>query len=134
MIDLLLFRKLYPKQSDRFGINLQVMPSTYIPVVTQFDYENKFITRYFLRMANDATFIIEVDKRQYEEFKQNPRFIYTTLQWKIVGKKDSTINPENTITYGVIDINRQATANADLTFGGLQRYIKDYAQFWVAEV
>lgn len=133
MIDVRLLRTLYPDKINQLSKTLQESPTVVLPVVTRSDAEGGFIDRYFVRAANDNSFVMEVDKKQYDSLKQNPRFVVTTLRWKIVGKKENINRPNNIIVYGVADTNRITVANADLTFGGLRKYIQDYTQFWVAE-
>lgn len=133
MIDRSLLEFLYYDTKDRLSRVLQESPSIVLPIVTRQDAEIGFIDRYFVRTANDDSFIVEVDKKQYDTLKNNPRFMVTTIRWKIVGKKEDINRPNNVIIYGVENINRQVVANADLTFGGLRKYIQNYTQFWVAE-
>ena len=133
MTDKKLFTKLYPKTAEKLIPKLEAMPEYVRPVVTLSDKDNKFITRYFVRVVNDVQMITEVDKKQYNEFKDNSRFITTELRWKIVGKKE-TIKQSNGIELlGTIDTNKIAVTNADLTFGGLRNYITNYSEYWVGE-
>lgn len=112
---------------------LETSPKYVRPTITQTDVDNGFIIRYFLRQANDQTFIVEVDKNQYQQFKQNPRFIGTEIQWKIIGKLDTVPLNNGINLYGVKDVNRITVSDADLTFGGLRNYISDYGEFWLRE-
>lgn len=133
MTDKKLFTKLYPKTAEKLIPKLEAMPEYVRPVVTLSDKDDKFITRYFVRVVNDVQMITEVDKKQYNEFKDNSRFITTELRWKIVGKKE-TIKQSNGIElFGTIDTNKIAVTNADLTFGGLRNYITNYSEYWVGE-
>jgi hypothetical protein len=109
------------------------MPSQVLPTVTQTDAKNKFIMRYFVRQVTDKDFIVEVDNSQYEEFKENPRFITTTVKWKIVGKKQNMTLLNGVTIFGVEDTNRVVVSEADLTFGGLLKYITSYLGYWFAE-
>jgi hypothetical protein len=63
--------------------------------------------------------------------RENPRFITTQLQWKIVGKKATTVASSGAKNLGVRDYNLLEVTRADLTFGGLRRYITDYLAFWL---
>lgn len=127
-----LLRKLYP---DRYTFKkleqtLPDAPQQIIPVVTQADVLNGYITRYFVRPVNDNTLIYEIDSKQYERFKTNPRFIAVQLKWKIVGEKETIVNTYGARVVGVKDFNMKSVANADLTFDGLTYYISDYLQYW----
>lgn len=133
MIDDQLLKKLYPTKEKQLTRILLEFPTSANPVVTQADAEQGYIMRYFVRSANDDMFVVEVDKSQFESLKKNPRFATTSIKWKIVGRKNTEYKASGIPIYGVIDINRQTVANADLTFGGLRKYIGDYGQYWVAE-
>lgn len=112
---------------------LENTPQYVRPVVTQSDADRGFMTRYFIRSVNDKTFVVEIDKNQYDQLKQNPRFITTQLEWKIVGKLETLTYNSGINLYGVKDTNRITVADTDLTFGGLMMYIKDYGEFWLRE-
>lgn len=112
---------------------LETMPQQVSPVVTQADSDSGFLVRYFVRQTNDSSFIVEVDENQYSRFKDNPRFIATKIQWKIVGKLETIKLNTGANLYGVKDINRITVADADLTFGGLRNYITDYGEYWLRE-
>ena len=135
MIDVKLLLQLYPTPNDFMNLttDLQESPSLVTPIVTQSDAANGYITRYFVRQTNDVGLVIEVDKLQFDKFKSNPRFIVAKIRWKIVGKKDSTMTSYGATSRGVRDININEVSKADLTFGGLMRYIQDYTEFWVSE-
>lgn len=133
MIDKELLNKLYKKKEQELNNILEPMPQTVPPVVTQTDAESGYLTRYFTRSVTDEDYIVEIDKKQHQILKNNPRFVTTTIKWKIKGQKE-TMRMQNGINlYGVEDINRIAVANADLTFGGLRKYITSYMEYWISE-
>jgi predicted transcriptional regulator len=133
MIDMKLLQQLYkPRQKELMAI-LDTTPKQVMPVVIQSDARIGFIVRYFVRQVNDISFIVEVDRKQYDDFKENPRFIVTKLNWKIVGKKETVYLQNNTSIYGVEDQNKLIVSEADLTFGGLGGYINNYLEYWLAE-
>ena len=133
MIDIALVQKLYKSNEQKLIDILDKMPSQVLPTVTQTDAKNKFIIRYFVRQVTDKDFIVEVDNSQYEEFKENPRFVATAVKWKIVGKKQNMTLLNGTTIFGVEDTNRVTVSETDLTFGGLLRYITSYLEYWFAE-
>jgi hypothetical protein len=133
MIDIDLIQKLYKSDEQRLTRILDEMPTQSLPIVTQTDAKNGFITRYFVRQVTDKGFIVEVDNSQYEELKENPRFVTTTVKWKIVGKKQNMTLLNGVTIYGVEDTNRVVVSEADLTFGGLLKYITSYLEYWFAE-
>jgi hypothetical protein len=133
MIDEELLKKLYKDSEEELRDTIDKLPTPALPVVTQEDASKKFIVRYFVRQVNDQMYVTEIDKTQYEDLKENPRFITTTIKWKIVGKKETIKHSSGANLYGVEDQNRITVADADLTFGGLRRYISSYLEYWVSE-
>jgi hypothetical protein len=135
MIDYKLLNKIYPNFSNARAIEDLVKndPTPALPVITQQEVKNGFVTRYFARSVNDKMMITEIDERQYSIFKNNPRFITVELRWKIVGRKETKTSKSGAVDFGVADYNRKITSNADLTFGGLINYISNYLEYWVKE-
>lgn len=135
MIDKNLLNKLYTNVAKAQKISKIVQEDPYYvrPIVTQQDASNGFVHRYFVRPVNQTEFIVEVDQGQYSNFKKNPRFLTVELRWKIKGKIDTIVTPYGARLVGVSDYNRKLVTDADLTFGGLRRYIVNYSEFWVAE-
>jgi hypothetical protein len=133
--DTRLLRQLYPGKykSETLEQNLPDAPQQVPPVVTQTDALSGYITRYFARPTNDKTLIYEINEVQYERFKKNPRFIVAKIKWKIIGQKETTFSSYGARIVGVKDFNMKAISDADLTFGGLIYYIRDYLQYWQGE-
>jgi len=132
-INLSLARKVYPESDETDFQFLERLPDAYKPFITVEDAKNKYFTRYFIRVVNDKNYIVEVDQRNYEVFKKNPRFVATTVVWQIVGKKETVKTPSGATIYGVEDFNRRSVSEADLTFGGLNKYITNYLEYWFSE-
>ena len=133
MIDSELLQKIYSTKAAEYTRFIDKMPSQTKPIITQQDVLNKYVIRYFLRIVNDKSFIIETNKREYSVFVSNPRFIGCELNWKIVGRKETIALKNGSNLYGVEDANRITVADADLTFGGLRTYISDYLEYWFSE-
>lgn len=133
MTDIKLIQKLYPKDKNNIIKTYEVRPQVMPPIVTLSDLENKYIKRYFVRPSNHTDYVTEIDERQFSDFKNNPRFVTVMIKWRIVGKKE-TIKMSNGInSLGVRDTNKETVRKADLTFGGLMKYITDYTEYWQAE-
>lgn len=133
MIEQELLNKIYPERTREFSENLITTPVQVFPIVTQSDADSGFITRYFIRPANDKTAVIEINKVQYERFKQNPRFVVVEIRWKIIGKLDTIKYSNGATLFGVKDQNKMEVSKADLTFEGLTKYIVDYGAYWIRE-
>jgi len=133
-IDTTILNSLYKRaQARQITEILEQSPVFTRPTVTLNDVERKYMTRYFIRPVNDPNYIVEIDSTQYEQFVDNPRYITTEIKWKIIGKKESIKKSEYVVVSGVEEQNRNAVSQADLTFGGLQRYITNYLEFWFSE-
>ena len=136
MTDRELFRKIYPAMKEKDIQKLEATPEYVRPTVTVKDRDNKFMIRYFVRTITDKNMVTEVDKKQYNEFKNNSRFVTTEIRWKIVGKKETIKKktPSGELELlGTIDSNKIIVTQADLTFGGLRNYITNYSEFWLGE-
>lgn len=135
MIDQDLLRKLFPEKlkAGVWAKYIDEKPVPYKPIITQEDVDNKFVVRYFIRLANTKDGIVEIDKKQYDILKKNPRYITTELKWKIVGRKETEITSSNIINRGTKDYNLQQVSNADITFRGLLKYIRNFEEYWVSE-
>jgi len=60
---------------------------------TDKDYKNGYMVRYFLRQENNPQAkILEVDKSQFNKFKNEAFYIKLDIQWKITGNVDSITN------------------------------------------
>jgi hypothetical protein len=134
MINNELLDKIYPLKKNEIVRFVDSMPVPIKPVVTQQDGTAGYITRYFIKSVNDKNLVVEVDKKQFDTFGKNPRFSVTSLNWTIVGKKETITLNNGANIYGVADTNRITTSEVDLTFGGLRMYITSYLEHWVAEV
>jgi hypothetical protein len=107
-------------------------PTQYFPVITQDNLRDGYLYRYFSKIANQNS-VVEINKYDYDQLKDNPRFVTAKVKWKIVGPIETTKTFSGAINYGVRELNRRAIEREDLTFGGLKGYIRDYIQYWVGE-
>lgn len=128
-----LVRKVYPRASPTDFEQLEILPEPYKPIVTINNVTDGFVDRYFVRVANDKNYIVEINESNYGVLKKHPRYVTTQIIWKIVGKKETVIKPSGVRILGVEDFNRETVSQADLTFGGLYRYITNYLEYWFSE-
>jgi hypothetical protein len=133
MLDRDIVELFYKEKEQDLKELLDVNPTPVRPIVTQQDVKAGYLLRYFIRPVNDKTYIVEINKNQYDNLKSNSRFITVSVKWKIVGKKETYMLLTGANIYGVGDMNRIEVANADLVFGGLKNYISDYLEFWFSE-
>lgn len=132
-INPILLNKIYPNTSTDVLESLEKMPEPYKRSITQDDVLNGSFKRYFTRLVNDKNYIIEINSDEYINLKNNPRFLITSIDWIIVGKKETIERSPGIFLYGVADRNKKTVSEADLTFGGLRKYITDYLEYWFAE-
>jgi hypothetical protein len=135
MIDLNLLNKIFKSDLDKVNWShlSQETPVSVKPVVTQSDAANGYIYRYFVKLVNSNQLIIEIDKKQYDSLKENPRFVTAKLRWKIVGIQKTSRSSLGTVNEGVADLNKKEVLRVDLTLKGVRSYIIDYLEFWQAE-
>lgn len=128
-----LLNKIYPEKERLYRKMFEVMPVAFKPTVTLQNVEDKYLDRYFVQLANDKHYIVEVNAQQFEMLKSNPRFVTVSVRWKIVGVTGTVTRDDGTIEWGVSEINKQIIASADLTMKGLKKYITNYLEFWQFE-
>jgi hypothetical protein len=107
-------------------------PTQYFPIITQDNLRDGYLYRYFAKVVNQND-IVEINEYDYEQIKDNPRFVIAKIKWKIIGVIETTKTFSGATSYGVRELNTRAIEKADLTFGGLRGYIRDYIQYWVGE-
>jgi hypothetical protein len=127
-----LLNKLYPNTSVSQQRDMESSPTPVRLIVTDRDVDNKLVTRYFIKPVNDNSGLMEIDAQQFTKFSNNPRFLATSIKWKIVGNP-KTKNINGIIDLGVEDFNKEQVKKADLNFGALQSYIRDYLEYWYSD-
>lgn len=102
-------------------------PKPYKPVLTEYDYANGFVNRYFVQKRNTPTFnIIEVSEQDYSKVVQsaNPLaidgIIYNkvTLEWRIAGKQEY-----------VKQVNKAAVDKAQIVLPGIALKLRKLDEF-----
>lgn len=81
------------------------------PNISQENIKNGFIFRYFIRQSNNINCnIVEIDKIQYEKFKNDYFYTKLILKWKITGNKQDiydenlkTLYKSENIMKGILD-------------------------------
>lgn len=85
---------LIKKEKDFTKYTLTVKP--YIPILTEDNLTDGFITRYFARYVPASSITItEVNQSSYKNIKKNPLYQVIEVVWKIKGKLyDYVVNPD----------------------------------------
>ena len=94
-------------------------PTPYVPKPTSFDYDNGYVTRYFVQKSNDVNSrIVEVNSKTFTSYTQNLFFITVLLDWVIVGNEVE-----------VREQNKKSIAYAARTMKGIPFYLQNLTQF-----
>ena len=102
------------------------------PKITQTDINNGYVTRYFVRHISTKV-VTEVDKKQYDIFKQNTLYETIDFRWVITGYANDTLSTDNKIIYGTKHKNTVTTQFYDKKLPGLTRLLKNPLEYfqWV---
>lgn len=85
------------------------------PVVKDSDYNNGYFMRYFFRQVNSPfSKILEVDKKQWISFKNEPFYTRVELKWLISGKKEY-----------VYSSNLKSITQADKVLPGIKKLLEN---------
>ena len=79
------------------------------PKITTTDIEKGFVSRYFVEFISDPK-VVEVDKKQYDEFKKNAFYQTLELPWLISGYANNITAVDGKPVYGARHKN-QVTVN-----------------------
>ena len=104
-------------------------PLTNKPKITQTDINNGYVTRYFLRHIS-TKLITEVDKRQYEAFKNNVLYEKIDLEWSIMGFANDKLAADGKLIYGTKHKNTVTTQFYDKKLPGLSRYLPNPLEYF----
>ena len=135
MVDALFLSKIkrYTVEANSLSKLLEMSLIYVAPIVTVSDAKSGYITRYFAYPLNEPFNLVEIDQDKYQKVTENFLFVTTSVEWKIVGKKESYTTSYGVRVLGVEDFNRNQVTQVDLTFKNLHKYINDYTQYWLGE-
>jgi hypothetical protein len=103
-------------------------PSTYIPTITDKDYENGYIKRYFVSNRNYLN-VIETDAKSYRTADVN-YFKKVSIDWKITGVEFNEYVGKMLQTTGVVDFNKLRIKQAASIIKGIETVLNNPKQFW----
>lgn len=91
---------------------------------TEKDYKIGYMTRYFLRQVNNfQSKILEVNKAEFNKFKNESFYIKLDIRWKITGKLED-----------VADTNLNIINEAEKNFKGIKTLLEnkliEYSRLW----
>lgn len=105
-----------------------VQPTTYIPTITQKEYDVGYIDRYFLGKINYFE-ITETSLRDYN-VASSLYFIKLRIKWKITGPEFNIYNGDMLETTGVVNYNILQIRDAAQRIRNIELVLANPKQFW----
>ena len=105
-----------------------ITPSTYIPIITQDDYDYGYITRFFVARINYVD-IFETNNKDYN-LANCSYFNKTKIDWKITGTEFNVYNGKMLETTGVVNYNTLRIRDASAYIPNIDLILNNPKQFW----
>jgi hypothetical protein len=100
------------------------------PKITQTDIHNGYVTRYFVRNVSTKV-VTEIDKKQYEAFKNNVLYERIEFPWVITGLANDQLSTDNKIIYGTKHKNTVTTQFYNKRLPGLDRVLRNPLEYFI---
>jgi len=100
------------------------------PKITQTDINNGYVTRYFVRNVSTKV-VTEIDKKQYEAFKNNVLYERIEFPWVITGLANDQLSTDNKIIYGTKHKNTVTTQFYNKRLPGLDRVLRNPLEYFI---
>lgn len=111
-------------------------PVSYNPVATESDYSKGYLIRYFLKMTNQAGYVMEISESEYYSIVNGTaNYDVSFMQiveilWKLTGPLRNKRISQYDTRAGIIDTNQRLIEKASKSFVGLKEFVgEDYAKF-----
>lgn len=121
---------------ERMRMIRRTQPTSYAPSPIEEDYSRGYITRYFVKKANQRGYIVEISEQEYSSIvngtaEYDISFMQTiTILWKLTGPLNNKKISQYDTRAGIIETNKRLVENASKTFLGLKEFIgEDYSKF-----
>tara|TARA_B100002019_G_scaffold51741_1_gene44026 strand:+ start:7924 stop:8322 length:399 start_codon:yes stop_codon:yes gene_type:complete len=109
-------------------------PEMYLPSVNETHYTQGFISRYFVKPANDKfASITEVTEIEFLSFASNPFYKRVSFKWKITGPINRVEVGGIVEEEGVGEFNFNQLKNAEGFVEGISEKLSDLYQFYKAD-
>lgn len=105
-----------------------IQPSTYIPTLTQKEYDEGYIDRYFLGKINYFD-VIETNLKDYN-ISNSSYFIKLKIKWKITGPEFNVYEGRVLQTAGVVNYNKLQIQEAGRKIKNIEVVLNNPKQFW----
>lgn len=115
---------------DTYGdhqVQLFVYPKRYNLNVTQDDYDNKYVIRYFVKKINEFS-VIEVDQSNYNQLSTS-LFAKVLIIWKLTGPLRNVYVDGKLYERGIYETNLEKLNLAAKTMPEIKNFITDYTQY-----
>ena len=115
---------------NKYGYNnvqFFVYPKIYNLIVTQNDYDNGYIIRYFVKKINDSK-VIEVSENNYNQISSQ-LFSKVMVEWKLTGPLINIYVNGKLYEQGIYESNLEKTNLAAKTIPELKNFITNYTQY-----
>lgn len=99
------------------------------PVITSKDILSGYVTRYFARNTS-TKLITEIDKIQYEMFRNNALYETLDIPWIITGLANDTVSSDNKIIYGTKHKNTVTINFYENKMPGLNRVLRNPLEYF----
>lgn len=116
------------KQILSLGTFNFVSPSTYIPTISDKDYETGYIKRYFVSNRNYFN-VTETDAKSYNTADDN-FYSKVSIEWKITGPQFNVYDDKVLQTTGVVDFNKLRIKQAATVIKNIENILNNPKQFW----
>ena len=97
-------------------------------IPTENDYESGFITRYFVKKANDKI-VYEVASDNYTDISTNI-YIKIAINWKLTGKRNDVFKDKIKIEEGVYEYNRNQINIHKKYIPEIESTLKNPLEYW----
>lgn len=124
-----LYSTLAKKRGKLDGI-IFANPVSRKPKVSQINYDDEYIQRYFVKKSNtERSTIYEVDLGQFNTIQKNPFYVCATILWKIKGNTE-TVKTDDGNILGVREFNLNSTMKANAKIKGMSLILNNPLEFY----
>jgi hypothetical protein len=117
----------YDLIGNSIGVKNYVYPKFYTFLVTENDYQNEFVYRYFVQKINDSS-VIEVDSKNYNNIQKN-LFNKVVVTWHLIGPARNVYVNGKLYEQGVYEKNLKEINSAAQSMPNLKNIITNYTQY-----
>lgn len=104
-------------------------PMSNRPKITEKDVSLGYVMRYFVKPVSTNK-VIEIDKQQYNTFKNNPFFVSMEMKWVIGGNDKNLIASDGQTIYGAGHRNEVSLDFYEKKMPGLKRILRNPLEYF----